>query len=91
MYGFIYITTNLINGKRYIGQKKYDKEGTWKNYLGSGTYLKRAIEKYGKDNFSKEIVEECESKEKLDEREIYLILIIIFPDSSLTIYISSSL
>lgn len=73
MYGFIYITTNLINGKRYIGQKKYDKEGTWKNYLGSGTYLKRAIEKYGKDNFSKEIVEECESKEKLDEREIYWI------------------
>lgn len=73
MYGFIYITTNHINGKRYIGQKKYDKEGAWKNYLGSGIHLKRAIKKYGKDNFSKEIVEECDSKEKLDEREIYWI------------------
>ena len=50
MYGFIYITTNLINGKRYIGQKKYDKEGTWKNYLGSGTYLKRALEKDCQDH-----------------------------------------
>ena len=23
-YGFIYLTTNYINGKRYIGQKKFD-------------------------------------------------------------------
>ena len=40
MYGYIYITTNLINNKIYIGQhksKNYDKK-----YLGSGLLLKRA-------------------------------------------------
>ena len=36
MYGFIYITTNHVNGRQYIGQKKYDKSGKWKKYLGSG-------------------------------------------------------
>lgn len=73
MYGFIYITTNHINGKRYIGQKKYDKEGRWKNYLGSGIVLSRAIDKYGVENFSKEIIEECNSKKELNEREKYWI------------------
>lgn len=73
MYGFIYITTNHINGKKYIGQKKYDKYGHWENYLGSGIYLTRAIEKYGVENFSKEIIEECESKELLNERETHWI------------------
>ena len=73
MYGFIYITTNHINGKMYIGQKKYDKNNKWKSYLGSGIALKRAIKKYGESNFSKDIIEECETKETLDEREKYWI------------------
>lgn len=71
-YGFIYITTNNINGKKYIGQKSYHKSN-WKTYLGSGIHLKRAIDKYGKENFSREIIEECSTKEELDEREIYWI------------------
>lgn len=73
MYGFIYITTNHINGRKYIGQKKYDKRGNWKEYLGSGIILTQAINKYGKKNFSKEIIEECESKEELNKREKYWI------------------
>ena len=73
MYGFIYITTNHINGKQYIGQKKYDNSNKWKKYLGSGIALKRAIEKYGESNFSKEIIEECQTKEILDDREKYWI------------------
>ena len=73
MYGFIYITTNHVNGRQYIGQKKYDKSGKWKKYLGSGIALKRAIKKYGECSFSKEIIEECETKETLDEREKYWI------------------
>lgn len=72
-YGFIYITTNNINGMKYIGQKSYSQKN-WREYLGSGIHLKRAIKKYGKDNFTKEIIEECISKEELDDREQYWIL-----------------
>lgn len=72
MYGYIYLTTNLINGKKYIGQKKSDKFlGT--KYLGSGKILKQAIDKDGKDNFSVQMLCECFSKEDLDNKEIYYI------------------
>ena len=73
MYGFVYITTNHVNGKQYIGQRKYDKQGKWKEYLGSGIILSRAIEKYGIENFSKEIIAECKTKKILNDREIYWI------------------
>lgn len=72
MYGFIYITTNNLDGKKYIGQKSYSMPN-WKRYLGSGIYLKRAIKKYGRENFSREIIEECETREELNEREKYWI------------------
>lgn len=72
MYGYIYKTTNLINSKIYVGQKK---SKTFKGhlYLGSGKYLKRAINKYGKENFKVDLLEEIETKELMDEREIYWI------------------
>lgn len=73
MYGFIYITTNNINGKKYIGKKKYDKRGYWKLYLGSGVILGKAIKKYGRDNFSKEIIEECDTQDMLNVKEKYWI------------------
>lgn len=63
----IYITTNLINGKQYIGKDTRNNP----NYLGSGTLLKRAIQKYGKETFKKEIIEVCHSKNELIEREEY--------------------
>ena len=72
MYGYIYITTNLIDGRRYIGQKKSNKF-LHEKYLGSGKILKQAIEIYGKENFKVELLCECESKEELDEMEIYYI------------------
>lgn len=70
-YGFIYITTNMINGKRYIGQKKFDKY--WNGYLGSGRHLKNAIKKYGEENFVRDIVFIAYSKENLDKLEIEFI------------------
>jgi group I intron endonuclease len=65
----IYKTTNLINGKIYIGKDKHNNE----NYLGSGKILKQAIQKYGKENFKKEIIEECKDEKLWLEREIYWI------------------
>lgn len=66
---YIYLTTNLVNDKKYIGQHN----GSIKdNYLGSGVLLVKAIEKYGKENFKKEILEECDITE-LDEKEKYWI------------------
>ena len=65
----IYKTTNLINNKFYIGKDKFDK----KDYLGSGLILKRAIAKHGIDNFKKEILQTCNTKEELNEAEIYWI------------------
>lgn len=65
----IYKTTNLLNGKIYIGQDTKNDP----NYIGSGKIIKEAIRKYGKSNFSKEILEKCDSIESLNEREIYWI------------------
>ncbi len=68
----VYKTINLINGKIYIGQdSKNDPE-----YLGSGLLLKKAIHKHGREHFVKEILEECETKEQLNEREIYWIALL---------------
>lgn len=62
-YFFIYKTTNLINGKYYIGAHTTSnlKDG----YLGSGKYLRRSIRKYGKESFQCEILQFCENSEQL--------------------------
>jgi len=65
----IYMTTNLINGRKYIG---LDSKNNPK-YLGSGKALKLAIAKYGKENFNKEILCYCGSMEELLEKEKYYI------------------
>lgn len=69
-YGFIYITTNMVNGKRYIGQKKFETTTNWHSYIGSGVKLKKAILKYGKENFVKDIVDIAYSEEQLNQLEI---------------------
>ena len=55
--GFIYLTTNLINGKIYVG--KHEFKNKVKNYIGSGTYFTRAVKKYGKENFKRKILRLC--------------------------------
>jgi hypothetical protein len=65
----IYKTTNLINGKIYVGQDTKNNP----NYLGSGKKLKFALKKYGIENFKKEILEECSTLDELNELEKYWI------------------
>ena len=72
MYGYIYKTTNLLDGKIYIGQKKSPRF-LGEEYLGSGKHLKLAVSKYGKENFKVELVEEIDSEDEMDNREIYWI------------------
>lgn len=66
---YIYLTTNLINGKKYIGQHygRLDDK-----YFGSGVIITKAIAEYGKENFVKEILE-ITTQEQIDEVEKYYI------------------
>lgn len=70
-YNFIYTTKNLINGKIYIGQ--HTTSNLDDGYIGSGKLLWKAIKKYGIENFKREIIEFCEDKNELNDREIYFI------------------
>ena len=50
----VYRTTNLLNGKTYIGSHETTKPDDY--YIGSGSKLRLAIKKYGKENFKKEVL-----------------------------------
>ena len=71
-FGFIYITTCSVNGKKYLGQRKYSRG--WKDYLGSGVAFCKAVEKYGKENFHREIICEADTAEELNQLEYELSL-----------------
>ena len=67
---FIYRTTCIVTGKYYIGMHSTDDIND--GYLGSGKIITRSIEKHGKENHTREILEDCSSfgREFLCEREI---------------------
>ena len=71
-FGFIYMTRNNITGKLYIGKHRRtmdteDIDDSW--YLGSGRALKEAIIQYGRENFDRRIIYECQSQSELDYME----------------------
>jgi len=73
MYYYIYKITNLKNNKFYIGSHKTSNLDD--GYFGSGIYLRRAITKYGKGNFSKHIILFCESEDQMRQKETELLQI----------------
>jgi hypothetical protein len=75
----IYKTTNLINGKVYVGRQVHDNP----NYIGSGKIIRRAIKKYGINNFKKEILEYCFSISHLNDREKYWIVALNSTDKTI--------
>jgi hypothetical protein len=66
-YHYIYKTTNTLSGRYYIGMHSTDDLND--GYLGSGTLLRRSINKHGKENHSIEILEYLNSREELAARE----------------------
>lgn len=58
-FNYVYITTNIINGKQYVGSHATDIIDD--NYLGSGKYFYKALKKEGKTNFKREVLCECET------------------------------
>jgi hypothetical protein len=55
--GIIYVTINIVTGKRYVG---IHTRGV-KSYIGSGKYFKLAVAKHGKKNFRRIDVEKFDS------------------------------
>lgn len=60
----IYQTTNLVNGKIYIG--KHETTDIEDDYFGSGKLIKAAINKYGLENFVKTILFELQNEEEMN-------------------------
>ena len=77
MRGFIYKITNKINGKSYIGQTIQNVKERFYQHCAKkcdkyilNMVIHKAIFKYGKDNFTFEVIEEV-PKQQLNEREEY--------------------
>jgi len=66
-YHFIYKTTNLLNGKYYIGMHSTDNLDD--GYLGSGVRLRYSVNKYGRENHLREILEFVNNRIDLRKRE----------------------
>ena len=76
-YGFVYVITNLITNKKYIGKKffyssktkqvkgkkkRFKVSSDWQTYYGSNEELKKDVIIHGKENFKREILHLCLTK-----------------------------
>lgn len=78
MYYTIYQTTNLINGRSYVGMHK--TKNLDDGYIGSGKLLRRAVKKYGLENFSTVILHIFDEEWKMKAAE----RILVVPDKEIS-------
>ena len=70
----VYMITNKVNGKRYIGVTTQELQARFKQHLrNKDMIIGQAVRKHGRENFSIEVIEECENLDSLREREAYFI------------------
>lgn len=73
----VYVRTNLVNGKQYVGQANdfKQREAEWrctkKHY--AGVLIDNARAKYGTENWKVDIIKECDTQEELNKWEMYYI------------------
>lgn len=70
---YVYKTTNILNNKIYVGRRVSSASPEIDPYLGSGKQLLLAIKKYGRENFKKEVIKICDSKEHSAEIEASIV------------------
>ena len=76
-YGFVYVITNLVSGRKYIGKKFFYSQKTkivkgkkkklkvasdWQTYYGSNEELKKDVIMHGREQFKREIIHLCLTK-----------------------------
>lgn len=72
VYGYIYVWTNKINGKQYVGQVVSHRLDIreQRHLHDTDTVFDKAIHKYGEENFERKLIDVANSREELDEKEI---------------------
>ena len=76
MFGIIYLATNLINNKIYVGQTKRSLEiriTDHYNHIFDNTYFHKALKKYDKKDWKWEIIDSADTLEELNDKEIFWI------------------
>lgn len=69
MYGYIYMITNKVNGKIYIGKHQYIGPGLDPNYFASGKIINEAVNKYGRENFDVAMLSTADTLDELNAKE----------------------
>ncbi|MBR3745690.1 MAG: GIY-YIG nuclease family protein, partial [Selenomonadaceae bacterium] len=73
MFGVVYLITNQIDGKPYVGQTTRTLEQRFAEHAKADSLIGKAIRKYGAENFSIEVLAECKTQEELDDKERFYI------------------
>lgn len=82
--GFVYIITNMLDGRKYVGKKLFtfkrkkkvkgrnrrvEIDSDWKTYYGSNDELKADVVRHGEEHFKREIIRLCVSKSEMSYHE----------------------